>query len=81
LAGRRYSTSAVDERQDLIRRDAVPGDRAYWRDVSKGMLMNFETSTSVMAGLTTSVLFAVLHRLIQSHLNYLDRKWCRNCPE
>jgi hypothetical protein len=45
------------------------------------LLGPLETMNGVlMAGLTTSVLFAVLHRVIQSHLLYLDPKMAKELP-
>jgi len=45
------------------------------------LLGPLETMNGVlMAGLTTSVLFALLHRLIQSHLKYLDPKMVSELP-
>jgi hypothetical protein len=45
------------------------------------LLGPLETMNGVlMAGLTTSVLFAVLHRVIQSHLQYLDPKMVSELP-
>jgi hypothetical protein len=34
----------------------------------------------LMAGLTASVLFALLHRLIQSHVMYLNPKMVEELP-
>jgi len=45
------------------------------------LLGPLETMNGVlMAGLTTSVLFALLHRLIQSHLKYLDPRMVSELP-
>jgi hypothetical protein len=45
------------------------------------LLGPLETMNGVlMAGLTTSVLFAVLHRLIQSHVECLDPKMVEELP-
>jgi hypothetical protein len=48
---------------------------------SRRLLGPLETMNGVlMAGLTTSVLFAVLHRLILSHLKYLDPNMAEGLP-
>jgi hypothetical protein len=45
------------------------------------LLGPLETMNGVlMAGLTASVLFAVLHRAIQSHLQFLDPKMMSGLP-
>jgi hypothetical protein len=45
------------------------------------LLGPLETMNGVlMAGMTTSVLFAVLHRVIQSHLQYLDPQLVSHLP-
>jgi hypothetical protein len=45
------------------------------------LLGSLETMNGLlMAGLTTSVLFAVLHRVIQSHLQYLGPKMASELP-